>query len=119
MAKKRYSLLYAIQFEVVVEIDDTICTDELLHEINNFWSGAEDRLDDSDGDVTLAVLKMLCTMCLRVSTSSFVVPYLTHSHNEEGWPVLDGSWGIKLISVDDFEFEDSEVTVNSVEEVVG
>lgn len=117
MPIKRYTLTYASQFDVVVEIDDTICTDELLHEINNFWSSADDRLDDADGDITKAVLKMLALFCLRLSSDKFVESYLTKEHNEEGWPVLDGSYGIKLISVDDFTFDDDEIEVAKVEEV--
>ena len=38
MTVKRFQLEYADNFQVVVEIDGSILTDDKLHEINNFWS---------------------------------------------------------------------------------
>lgn len=117
MAIKRYTLTHDFVRDVVIEIDDSICTDALLHEINNFWSNAKFRLDEAAGNITLAVLKMLAERCWMLSTHYFVDSYLTKEHNEEGWPILDGRHGIKLISVDDFTIDSDDIRLESSEVV--
>lgn len=55
---KRYEIDYDWKANVTVEIDHDIVTDDALHELNNFWSNAEWRVEQHDG-VLNAVLKML------------------------------------------------------------
>ncbi len=107
-------------FEVVVEIDSSVMTEEKLHEINNFWSGAEDRLDDADGIVVNAVLKMLSAEVFRLSIDHMLVEecfdwkcrYTGKQRNGiEGWPEMDGSFGIKIVSYDDFEIRADDIGV--------
>lgn len=114
--KKRYFLTYDFMGNtVVVDIDHTVLTDERLHEINNFWSGAEDRLAAADGSVLHAVLKMLCTRILIDTIRVFSAFSTWTKDAPEGWPNLDGSYGITLVGVDDWQFDDEEVSIKMEE----
>lgn len=55
---KKYTVDYDWKAELTVEIDHDVMTDEKLHEINNFWSNADYRLE-RQGSVLNAVLVML------------------------------------------------------------
>lgn len=112
--KKRYKLTYAEMFDVVVDIDDEKCTDELLHQINNFWSNAKYRLLAAQGDIRKAVLQMLCVTVMQLSITEWNALNHMVEGKEEGWPALDGSSGITLVSVDDYEFTDDEVEICEV-----
>jgi hypothetical protein len=52
-------------FEVTLEVNLDRLTAERAELINSFWTSAEDRLDDEDGDVVRAVIRMagLEVMC--------------------------------------------------------
>ena len=109
---KRYVLTYDFMGnEVVVDIDHSICTDELLHQINNFWSEADYRLSQADDNVLHAVLKMLCCRVLRSSVADWNAMDEFKVKGVEGWPLLDGSAGITLVNVDDWEFDEEEVSI--------
>jgi hypothetical protein len=107
--KKQYRLTYADGYEMKVEIDHSILTEEKLHELNNFWSNAESRLIRCT--VLDAVLKMLCSTFMAESVERFDPVAAFNSGEIEGWPPLDGSWGIKLLDYDPFEFESDLVDV--------
>lgn len=109
--------------ECKVAIDDSKCTDEMLHEINNFWSDNQWRLSQAEGDVGKAVAKMLIKQC-------FSLQYVNYGLNswgimrcfdwdkgegQEGWPKMDGSQGIAIISCEVPEIELDFFTVTEVE----
>ncbi|AGZ37602.1 MAG: DUF2528 family protein [Pseudomonas sp.] len=52
-------------FEVVLEVDLNRLTAERAQQINSFWTSAEDRLDEENGDVVLTVIRLagLEVMC--------------------------------------------------------
>lgn len=109
---KRYSIEapFSEDFEVVVEINHDLMTDELLHQINNFWMEADDRLDEHDGNVLHAVLGILYRRVWWSLAEMGGDAHIDHmveyfSKNLEGWPVMDGSYGIKFISYDSIEFD--------------
>lgn len=106
---KRYVLEYADGYEVTVEIDHDIMTDEQLHEINNFWSGAKGRLYRDS--VLNAVLKMFLVRWMQESCEAFDPEARFNSGEVEGWPPLDGRYGIKLVNYDPFDFESENVYV--------
>ena len=109
--KKRYTIQYDWMFDVVVTIDHDVMTDEKLHEINNFWSGAEERLRRSKGNVTDAVLRMLALRAFHMTITDLDAIGRLRRGEEEGWPPLDGSEGILLVSLDDFEFDEDEISI--------
>ncbi|MGH1450250.1 MAG: DUF2528 family protein [Pseudomonadaceae bacterium] len=45
-------------YEVTLEVDHSLLTDNRAQEINEFWSGHEDRMADEDGDEVKAVIRL-------------------------------------------------------------
>ncbi|ENX53242.1 MULTISPECIES: DUF2528 family protein [Acinetobacter] len=54
VAYDKWSDVCDLEFTVVIK-----CTDEMLHEHNNFWSGYKDRLNENNGDIVAVILKMI------------------------------------------------------------
>ena len=109
--KKRYTITYDWSFDMVVTIDHDVLTDEKLHEINNFWSGAEDRLRRDKGNVLHAVLRMLALRAFVTTVTDLAPEDMWRVNPPEGWPPLDGSYGIQLLSLDYFELDGDEITI--------
>ena len=101
-------------FEAVIEIDHSILTDEKLHEILNFWSGAKERLEKADNNITVAVLKALCVRIFTLSVQVLdVVAEFDYKAGKgvEGWPAMDGSYGIKIIRYEELTVEDEDIAI--------
>lgn len=119
--KKVYVIDWNGDFEVKVEVDHAIMTDKILHEINNFWSEAESRLDDNDGDICVSVLKMLASVCMsEILQNQYTVEGIINQFDWdatfgqrgiEGWPKMDGSAGIKIVDVEEVCFFEEWMTV--------
>lgn len=118
---KKYKVDYDFKAEVVIEIDDEIMTEEKLAEINDFWGCSESRVKRC-GSVLNAVLKMLMQVVLRnqveygYNTYGIVSLFDFDECNGgiEGWPKMDGSHGIKLISVDDMVFDYDDMSISTI-----
>ncbi|EAW8180876.1 DUF2528 family protein [Salmonella enterica] len=117
---KRYEITWSAHQDapvLTVEIDHSICTDESLHQINNFFINAEDRYLNCDCDITTTVLKMLAAACFTEQTgptgdrNAQGLIALFEDGNMEGWPPMDGSEGIKILNCDtpDVCYDDMEV----------
>lgn len=111
--KKRYTIRYAWTYDMVVEIDLDVMTEAKLHEINNFWSEAEYRLRAARGDILQAVLKMLGLRAFYTTLTELDAEGMWRTNPPEGWPLLDGSAGILLVSLDEFELDEDEITIKS------
>lgn len=113
---KRFTLEDAWRdWEVVLEVDLDQLTVERATEINEFWSGDDDRLDDADGDVVRAVIKLAAErfiyalleyggliVCDGEQSAGWTKSDL---HEQEGWGGTEGGqpfgWcGIRLVSAD-------------------
>ncbi|MDJ7444251.1 DUF2528 family protein [Salmonella enterica] len=106
---KRYEITWNAHEDapvLTVEIDHSICTDESLHQINNFFINAEDRYLNSDCDITATVLKMLAAICFSEQVgptgdwNTYGLICQFKDGNYEGWPPMDGSEGIKILGCD-------------------
>lgn len=51
--------------EVTLRVDHDVLTPALATEINNFWSGAAERLSDEDGNVVRAVIRDFGATAIR------------------------------------------------------
>lgn len=120
--KKTYEIDYDFKSTLQVEIDHSVMTESKLHDLNGFWGGAKERIEDEE-NVLNAVLKMLAAhvMCLiveyRYNTKGIVSLFDWGERNggQEGWPRMDGSHGIKIISTEDFEFSSSDMNITEIE----
>lgn len=118
---KNYKIIWLAhedQPELHVEIDHAICTDDFLHGMNGFFCGEKERLSDSNGDVTAAVLKLLATTCFSEQAgpgggwNTKGIISLFNDGEFEGYPPMDGSKGIKILRCDvpGIYYGDCEVT---------
>ena len=93
----------------VCELDFTIvikCTDEELHEHNNFWSNANYRLSENNGDIVAVILKMIGKNVFyscyegtyQVSTPPYKYGINTIFQNE--------GWNDKCFEITNLNFED-------------
>lgn len=91
------------EFGITLEVDTEKLTPELATEINEFWGGADDRLQAEDGDVVRAVIRLYgarmmglmlavggVTVDDRIETSGPSI-WTKEMHAEEGWPGADGT----------------------------
>jgi len=74
---------------------------DMMKEMVDFWSGSEYRLTDNNGNYFETFLKQLCheVMILGVDDKN-VTGIINEFNNREGWWKIDGSEGIKLLSVE-------------------
>lgn len=117
MSVKRYKVTHNGREEMEVEIDHSVMTDDKLHEINNFWGEAEWRLMRADGDIVKTVLRMLMTHAMRMTIEEWdAITAFDRStgHGQEGWPSMDGSEGIKIVSIDQVVFDEDDIEVEAV-----
>lgn len=118
---KKYNIEYDLKVNVYVEIDHSIATDEILKEIIEFWTGSEDLVKQAGG-VLNAVLKMLTRTCLylQIETGYNVTGIIekfdwdARNGGQEGWPKMDGSYGIKLLRVDEFKLDENDMTISEI-----
>lgn len=111
--KTRYKLDYAWHAEMVVEVDDEILTPEILKDWNEFWGGSEERSAEEGGPL-LPLLKMMYLEALFYSVVYSNGTRDLEAGKVEGYPPMDGSCGITILSFDEFEFDDSEVGITVV-----
>ncbi|MCO8066781.1 DUF2528 family protein [Acinetobacter schindleri] len=74
-----------LEFTVVIK-----CIDDVLHDINDFWSDHESRLEDNDGDIVAVILKMIGRKvfwwCYEHNSNSVHKDYGVNSiFKDEGW----------------------------------
>lgn len=109
--KKRYTISYDWSFDLVVDIDHDVMTDANLHEINNFWNNADYRLRKADGDISKAVLTMLGLTAFTMSVEYWDADDRLRRGDVEGWPQMDGKYGITLVSLDTFELDEDDLSI--------
>jgi len=73
-----------------------------------FWVGGQDRIDDEDGDVEKAYLKMLANFIIHESIEYNAYGIRAEIEKAEGWAALDERFGVELISVDTWSFQEDE-----------
>ncbi|AQT97517.1 hypothetical protein B1R45_22725 [Pseudomonas azotoformans] len=109
------------EYQVTLEVNHDVLTEETASLINGFWSNADDRLSAENGDVVRTVIRlfgqtMICRMLseggasFSITTKNLMTgdnpgPFWTEDlHNEEGWggnePGPYGFCGIRVIASD-------------------
>lgn len=105
------------QGEIKVEIDFDFVFDfggkqtpmiEAMTMINDFFTNSEERLDDADGNIVIAFLRMLCHKCLIMSIEHYkncegIIRLF--NDGEEGYSKIDGSQGINLLELERPSFD--------------
>lgn len=101
-------------WEADVLIEDTPETLEKMKEQLLFWMGGQQWIDDEDGDVEMAYLKMLTRTILPLSMDYNLFGIVEKISDREGWYPIDGTHGVKLISCDSWYFESGNIHISTV-----
>ncbi len=111
------------QFSDVCELEFTLvikCTDEMLHEQNQFWSQHKDRLKENDGDIVKVLLKMIAVdvfnACFQGKDNVGIAPFkwgINTIFQEEGWSSdcfeITKLYFHNYVSGNDFEFKPVQI----------
>lgn len=94
-----------LEFKIVIK-----CTDQALHEHNNFWCESDSRLDYNDGDIVAVILKMIGRKvfwyCYEHNHTSLDSKYGVNSiFKDEGWSPL--CFEITELSFDNYVDDDA------------
>ena len=94
-----------LEFKIVIK-----CTDQALHEHNNFWCESYSRLDYNDGDIVAVILKMIGSKvfwyCYEHNHTSLDAKYGVNSiFKDEGWSPL--YFEITELSFDNYVDDDA------------
>lgn len=89
-----------VDYPVMTEIKDTV----------DFWSNSEKRLNENEGSYLNTFLKQLAESVLRILATNNLTLYgvIEEMKGEEGWMPLDGTYGIKLTSIDEPSFSEQD-----------
>jgi len=121
--KKTYTVTCAdLDCSITVEIDHAMLTEADLHVLNNFWSDHDSMLDSHDGNVTHAVLERILRKVMYIQiVDGWTIDGLIRQFNfsdpnwngaTEGFPKMDGSDGIRIVKVEDIDFDAYTVEVS-------
>jgi hypothetical protein len=99
-------------FDLVVEIDS-----EKFSEIQRELFDFHGLLEDYDDDEALErLLKRLGCRVFQMSAQGQSEESIIREFKvgEEGWPQMDGSWGINIVSIDSFDFSVDDFEVDEL-----
>ncbi|MDA5044765.1 DUF2528 family protein [Acinetobacter baumannii] len=108
----KWSDVCDLEFTIVIK-----CTDEELHEHNNFWSNHESRLKENNGDIVSVILKMISKRVFwacyngkdTIATDPAASWGINSIFHSEGWShtcfEITKIYFENYVSGDDFEFE--------------
>ncbi|MCK5345019.1 MAG: DUF2528 family protein [Candidatus Heimdallarchaeota archaeon] len=111
----QYKIEYALWWEALVEIKDDEETMSKMKEMILFWMNGKNRIKKEKGDITTAFLKMLGETMITESMEYNTFGIREFFKEEEGWYDMDGSHGIEIFSVDTWNFDASDFSIESAE----
>lgn len=106
---KTYKIAYD-WWEATIKIDEEKAK-EAIKEMVEFWMGWESRLGLNDGDYTKTFLQQLSRNILIESMDYNLHGIISKYDDREGWTKMDGSKGIEIISVNNWEFYENNFEI--------
>ncbi|MCM2494576.1 DUF2528 family protein [Burkholderia glumae] len=106
---KRYVLTHDFSYEIVVDVDDNIITDEKLCELVRFWSDGQAYIKQH-GPLQ-AFLKLFAARFFAASVEELAPKDAFNAGRVEGFPAVDGSSGLRVVDYDEFSFEADDIDV--------
>lgn len=117
--------------QVILRVDTAVLTPELAHDINAFWGGADDRLEQQGGDVVEAVVRLFGTQCIQRLLEEGGCEFASDDVDQqrritqdvlqaevEGWPDIDGL-GMLIASADVYPVEFNSTKLTALPDVPG
>lgn len=112
MSTKQYQIVFD-WWDALLEISDNQETKEAIKKQLLFFSDGQKLLDAENGDVIQAYLKQMSTQFITASIDCTQSGVMKLFQDKDGFVPIDGSKGVKLLSIDnwvfhlsDFEFEE-------------
>jgi hypothetical protein len=100
-------------WECQIGIDDSPETVARIMEMVEFWSDWKSRLETNEGDYIKTFLQDLAREIQYIIAEHDynLTGVIEEFINREGWCLMDGTFGIEILNVDEFEFTHSEYEV--------
>jgi hypothetical protein len=88
----------------------------MMEEMVLFWMGGKSRLKANNDNITKTYLQQLGREIFIILTGQDLNVYgvISEFDNKEGWSKLDGSFGIKLLDVDDVDVAHDEFEIEEL-----
>lgn len=109
---KTYKFQYDYWCDIIFEVDTDKYTEELALATLEFfyWTW------NNQNDPIIEVLKKISIQCLSLSLDGYsVLGIIDEFDNKEGFPKLDGSNGLTLVRIDDFELNENNLSLEIIE----
>ncbi|MGE8577707.1 MAG: DUF2528 family protein [Burkholderia contaminans] len=106
---KKYVLTHDFSYEIVVDVDHNILTDEKLCELVRFWSGGDADIE-RHGPLQ-AFLKLFAARFFAATVEELSPKDAFNAGRIEGFPAVDGSTGLRVVDYDEFSFEADDIDV--------
>jgi hypothetical protein len=102
--------------QTLSEPDAPYSTKMLMKEMVLFWMGGKSRLKENDDDIAKTYLQQLGREILIILTEQDLNVHgvISEFENREGWSKLDGSFGIKLLDVDNVDIAHDEFEIEEL-----
>ncbi|EAQ65959.1 hypothetical protein MED121_02070 [Marinomonas sp. MED121] len=98
-------------FKMIVKIDEQKLN-EILPELFSFWGVSEE--DDKDNLYKLLQTLSCSVFSMGIQGKSLESVLHDFGVGEEGWPQMDGSWGIEITSIEAFMSDTDDFHVEAV-----
>lgn len=99
---------------VELEIDPTKISN--FKEQLMFWGGGEYWIARERGDVKIAFIKLLARELVRMSMDYNLKGIIKEFENKEGWLPLNIEHGVRVLSIDDFTFDEDNFYVTQLDD---
>jgi len=108
---KIYKFQYDYWCDVIFEVDTEKYTEELALTTLEFFTWHYNKTSDP----IIEVLKKISIQCLSLSLDGYnIYGVIEDFDNKEGFPKLDGSLGLKLITIDDFSLDEDNLSLEII-----
>ncbi|MCW3642509.1 DUF2528 family protein [Burkholderia cenocepacia] len=106
---KKYVLTHDFSYEIVVDVDHDILTEEKLCDLVRFWS--EGDADIERNGPLQAFLKLFAARFFAATVEEISPKDAFNAGRIEGFPPVDGSSGLRVVEYDEFSFEADDIDV--------
>ena len=116
---KQYTIQhYDLYWDCKISIDEKKAKQK-IKEMVEFWANWERNLKDNNGDYIATFVKQLAQKIfyIVIAENYNKTGVINWFSTAEGWCEMDGSHGIVIESVDDFEFEQDDFGIIFTEEI--
>ena len=102
--------------ESLSEPEKPYTTKDAIKDMVEFWGDWKYKLRQNGGDYTKTFIKQLAISALYdvIGESHNLLGVLGYFEESEGWFAMDGSNGIKILFVDDFDFYGDDFRIEEV-----